>query len=122
MLVRRPSAEKGLLKISNFSELNISVDIQVARFTAYTGVLRIISNSFEGCVHKDPLRSLIEEVWRNAAKRINTHPWKLDEPIWTIGSQLCSKRSCGKCPIEDVCDKVTGIRFKEAMMIWQRTP
>jgi len=116
----RTMGEKGLLKISDFSELDIPVDIQVARFTLYTGVLKILSESFEGCVHKDPLRSLIEDAWRNAAKKINIYPCKLDEPIWTVGSKLCSKRLCGDCPVKDSCDKVKGIRFKEAIMTWER--
>jgi len=116
----RAMGEKGLLKISDFSELDIPVDIQVARFTLYTGVLKILSESFEGCVHKDPLRGLIEEAWRNAARKINTYPWKLDEPIWTVGSKLCSKRQCSNCPVGDLCDKVKGIRFKDAVMIWER--
>jgi len=116
----RTMGEKGLLKISDFSELDIPVDIQVARFTLYTGVLKVLSESFEGCVHKDPLRGLIEEAWRNAARKINTCPWKLDEPIWTVGSKLCSKRQCSNCPVGDLCDKVKGIRFKDAVVLWQR--
>jgi hypothetical protein len=116
----RAMGESGLLKISDFDKLDIPVDIQVARFTTYTGVATLLSDSFQGCVHKNPLRSLIEEVWRNAAGRINTPPWKLDEPIWTIGSKLCSKRLCDKCPVDDLCDKVKGIRFKGDVMIWER--
>jgi len=114
----RSMGEKGLLKISDFPELDIPVDIQVARFTAYTGVLKLLSHSFEGCVHKEPLRTLIQEVWRNAARQIETYPWKLDEPIWTIGSKLCSKRKCSNCPVEDLCNNVKGIQFKGAIMIW----
>jgi len=116
----RAMGENRLLKVSDFSELDIPVDIQVARFTLYTGVLGILSNSFEGCVHKDPLRSLIEEAWRNAAKKIDTYPWKLDEPIWTVGSKLCSKRLCSNCPVEDLCGKVKGIKFKGAIMLWEK--
>lgn len=116
----RAMGESGLLKISDFSELDIPVDIQVARFTVYTGVLKLTSDSFEGCVHKNPLRGLIEEVWRNAAKKIETYPWKLDEPIWTVGSKLCTKRICSNCPVEDLCDKAKGIRFKDAVMTWEK--
>ena len=100
----RRMGEKGLLKISDFYELDIPVDIQVARFTVNTGVLRLVSESFEGCVHKNPLRGMIEEVWRKAAKKIDTHPWKLDEPMWTVGSKLCAKRVCRRCPVEQLCD------------------
>lgn len=116
----RAMGERGLLKISDFHELNVPVDIQVARFTSYTGILKVLSDSFEGCVHKEPLRGLIEGVWRDAAKEIKIYPWQLDEPIWTVGSKLCSKRLCGNFPVEDLCDKVRGIRFKEAIMTWER--
>lgn len=97
--------ENGLFKISNFNELDIPVDIQVARFTMYTGILKLRSESFRGCVHEELLRGIIEEAWREAARTLDTFPWKLDEPIWTIGSKLCSKRKCTLCPVEHLCDK-----------------
>ena len=50
----RAMGEQDLFKISNFNELDIPVDIQVARFTIYTGVLRLLSESFRGCVQKSP--------------------------------------------------------------------
>jgi hypothetical protein len=56
----------------------------------------------------------------NAAKTLGTAPWKLDEPIWTVGSKLCSGRKCGECPVEDSCDKTKGIAFKENTVIWKR--
>jgi len=118
----RVMSEKKLLKVNNLDELDIPVDKQVARFTAYTGALRLITNKFQGCVNDDPLRSIIEEVWRRAAKAINTYPWKLDEPIWTIGSKLCVKRKCAQCPVESNCDKTSGITFRENTIIWERTP
>jgi len=31
-------------------------------------------------------------VWRDAAKTIETLPWKPDELIWIIGSKLCTKK------------------------------
>lgn len=116
----RAMGENGLFKISNFNELDIPVDKQVARFTIYTGVLRLLSERFEGCVHEYPLRGLIEEAWRVAAKSNDTYPWKLDEPIWTIGSKLCSKRKCSTCPVEGYCDKTKGTRFRNAIVIWQK--
>lgn len=116
----RAMGENELFKISNFNELDIPVDIQVARFTIYTGVLKLMSERFRGCVHEEPLRDLIEEVWREAAKELETYPWKLDEPIWTIGSKLCSKRNCSICPVESLCNKTKGIRFTNAIAIWER--
>jgi len=116
----RAMGEKGLFKVKNFNELDIPVDKQVARFTMYTGVVKLLSEQFQGCVHEPPLRGLIEEAWRNAAKRLNTPPWKLDEPIWTIGSKFCSGRKCGPCPVEDLCDKTKGITFKENTAVWRK--
>ena len=116
----RAMGETGLFKVKNLNELDIPVDKQVARFTMYTGVVRLLSEQFQGCVHEPPLRGLIEEAWRNAAKKLGTPPWKLDEPIWTVGSKLCSGRKCGKCPVEDLCDKTRGITFKENTAIWRR--
>jgi hypothetical protein len=111
----RAMGENGLFKISNFDELDIPVDIQVARFTLYTGVLKLLSGTFRGCVHEEPLRGLIEEAWREAAHELETYPWKLDEPIWTIGSKLCSMKKCNKCPVGSLCDKTRGTRFTNAI-------
>jgi len=108
------------LKVKNFDELDIPVDKQVARFTIYTGVLKLLSEQFVGCAQEQPLRGLIEEAWRHAAKTLGTAPWKLDEPIWTVGSKLCSERKCGQCPVQDLCDKTKGITFKENTVIWNK--
>ena len=116
----RAMGETGLFKVKNLDELDIPVDKQVARFTMYTGVLRLLSEQFTGCVHEEPMRGLIEEAWRNAAKKLDTAPWKLDEPIWTVGSKSCSRRKCGKCPVEELCNKTKGITFKENTVIWRR--
>lgn len=117
----RAMGETGLFNVKNLNELDIPVDKQVARFTIYTGVVKLLSEYFQGCVHEPPLRGLIEEIWRNAAKKLGTSPWKLDEPIWTIGSKLCSGRNCGKCPVKDLCGQTKGIVFKENTAVWRRT-
>jgi len=116
----RAMGETGLFKIKNLNELDIPVDKQVARFTIYTGVLKLLSEQFIGCAQENPLRSLIEEAWRDAAQKFNVAPWKLDEPIWTIGSKLCSGRRCGGCPVGDLCDKTKGIAFKENTVIGRK--
>ena len=115
----RAMGETGLFKVKNLNELDIPVDKQVARFTIYTGVLKLLSEQFIGCAQENPMRNLIEEVWRDAAKKLDTAPWKLDEPIWTIGSKLCSGRKCGQCPVKELCDKTKGITFKENTVIWR---
>ncbi len=117
----RVMGETGLFKVRNLNELDIPVDKQVARFTMYSGVLKLLSEDFVGCAQEQPLRGLIEEAWRNAAKTLNTAPWKLDEPIWTTGSKLCSGRKCGQCQVEDLCDKTKGITFKESTVVWRRS-
>jgi len=116
----RAMGETGLFKIKNLNELDIPVDKQVARFSIYTGVVKLLSHEFQGCVHEPPLRDFIEEAWRNATNELNVPPWKLDEPIWTVGSKLCSGRKCGRCPVEDLCDKTKGIVFKENTAVWRR--
>jgi endonuclease III len=116
----RAMGETKLFRVKDLSELDIPVDQQVARFTIYTGVLKLLSDQFVGCAQEQPLRGLIEEAWRNAAKTLGTAPWKLDEPIWTAGSKLCSGKKCGKCPVEDLCDKTKGVTFKENTVVWKR--
>ncbi len=116
----RAMAEKGLFEVLNLNDLDIPVDKQVARFTICTGVLKLLSEQFVGCAQEKPLRAFIEEAWRHAAKTLGTAPWKLDEPIWTIGSKLCSKRKCGQCPVDDLCDKTKKIIFKENTVTWRR--
>ncbi len=116
----RVMGERGLFKVKNLSELDIPVDKQVARFTIYSGVLKLLSDEFVGCAQEQPLRGLVEEAWRKAAKALGVPPWKLDEPIWTTGSKLCSGRRCGQCQVEDLCEKTKGIDFKENTVVWRR--
>ena len=115
----RAMGETGLLKVKNLNELDIPVDKQVTRFTTYTGVVKFLSSKFQGCANDDPLRSVIQEAWREAARALRIAPWKLDEPIWNIGSKLCTQRKCHQCPVERLCDKTKGITFKENMLIWE---
>jgi endonuclease III len=117
----RAMGETELLKVKDLEELDIPVDKQVARFTTYTGVLKLQSNKFQGCVNDDPLRSIIQQAWRKAARTHGAPPWKLDEPMWNIGSKLCTKRECNKCPVSLKCDKTKGITFRENIIIWQKT-
>lgn len=115
----RVMGETGLFQITDLDELDIPVDKQVARFTIYTGVLRLLAEQFIGCAQDEPLRGLIEEAWRHAAQALGIAPWKLDEPIWTIGSKLCSGRKCTKCPIDNLCNHTRGVTFKENTVFWK---
>ena len=107
----RAMGENGLFKIIDFDKLSVAVDIQVARVTFYTGVLRILG-SYYGCIHHEPVRPMIEDVWNQAAQRIGVPAWYLDEPLWTVGSKLCSKKKCEKCPINNFCQKNFHVKFK----------
>ena len=91
----RAMGETSLFKVKDLNELDIPVDKQIARFTVYTGVLKLRGGKFQGCANDDPLRSLIQEAWRNTAKKLGTAPWKLDEPMWNIGSKLYTYKKCG---------------------------
>jgi len=118
----RAMGETGLFKVKDLDELDVPVDKQVTRFTLYTGVLKLKSGKFQGCANDDPLRSLIQGIWRKAAKTIGVAPWKLDEPMWNIGSKLCAYRKCGYCPVEANCDKIKGVTFRENLLIWVSQP
>jgi len=105
--------ENKLFTISDFDGLSVAVDIQVARITFYSGVLQI-EGSYYGCIHHEPLRLLIEGSWDDASKNIGVPAWYLDEPLWSVGSRLCSKKRCYRCPIGDDCDRNFNIRFRGA--------
>ena len=117
----RAMNEGGLFKITDMKNLDIPVDLQVARFTVYTGVLKLEQGTFEGCIHNNPIRSLIEEVWRKAAYQIGQTPYELDEPIWTIGSKLCTKKKCRKCPVYELCERNFDVQLKNNRLIWSST-
>lgn len=119
----RVMAEYELFKIKDLDKLDVAVDIQVARFTIYTGVLKLASGEFRGCPTSPPLRTEIQKAWREAAQIMP--PWKLDERMWAIGSKLCTDKKCEECPIgkEELCDKawnhVEELRSEE--LIWNPT-
>jgi len=108
----RAVGEKGFFKISDFDKLSVAVDIQVAKFTLYTGVLKIANGSYRGCVHDEPLKPMIEEVWSEVAQRLGKPPWYLDEPVWTVGSKLCSKKDHARCPVKELCEQRPDVKFQ----------
>lgn len=119
----RVMGETGLLKIKNLNQLNIPIDRQIAQFTVYSGVLKLQSKNFAGNANEDPLKDLIEEAWRNAAKTLGIAPWKLADPISIIESTLCNTKKCKQCPVDDHCEKKRkGIAFKENILFWKGTP
>ena len=116
----RAMGEKDLFKIKNLDELDIPVDVQVARLTFYTGCLQLMKGSLKGCIHDPPIQPAIENVWREAAKTLGIAPWRLDEPIWTIGSKLCARRDCSPCPVKDLCSRNLDATIKGNKIYWQR--
>jgi hypothetical protein len=79
-LFQRVMGDLGLLKIADLDRVDVAVDLQISRFTFYTGVLKPIG-TVSGSVQEPHIRSAIEKVWRDAARNIETAPWKLDQPI-----------------------------------------
>jgi len=117
----RVMGESGLFKIKNLNQLNIPVDRQVACFTINSGVLDMAGKHFAGFANEEPLKGIVEEVWRNAAKSLGIAPWKLHEPISLVESSLCGNRKCKQCPVEDHCEKKRqGITFRENVLFWRK--
>ena len=56
----RVMGEKGLFKIRNLNELDIAVDVQVARFTFYTGCLQLKEGVVKGCIHSASARIFLK--------------------------------------------------------------
>ena len=110
-LYMRVMGEKGLFKIEDLDRLDVAVDVQVSRFTFYTGVLKPIG-PMEGGVQSDPIKPAIERIWRHAAREVGCAPWQLDEPIWTLASTLCTNKRCGSCPVQSLCERVFEVRVK----------
>lgn len=101
-LYLRVMGDLGLFKISDLDQLDVAVDVQVSRFTFFTGVLTPLG-AMESCVHNPPIKPAIEKVWRHAAKRVGCAPWQLDMPMWVIASKQCTGKWCNPCPVKDLC-------------------
>ena len=116
----RAMGEKNLFKLTNLNELDIPVDIQVTRFTIYTGCLELVRGVLKGCVQEPPIRLIIEDIWRVTARSFGIAPWELDEPIWTVGSKLCAKKSCRNCPVQEFCNQNFDAILKNNKLAWTR--
>lgn len=103
-LYLRVMGDMGLLQIADFDKLDVAVDVQISRFTFYTGSLKL-RKPFEGCVHNPPFRPAIENLWRGAASKIGCAPWHLDQPMWVIASNQCTRFDCGPCPVINQCER-----------------
>jgi endonuclease III len=107
----RAMGENQLFKIEDLDNLSVAVDIQVARITFYTGVIKA-DRDFCGCIHNEPIRPVIENAWYQATRGLGIPAWCVDEPLWSVGSKLCSKRACGRCPIRELCEQSFTVKFK----------
>ena len=103
-LYLRVMGDLGLFKVSDLDRLDVAVDVQVSRFTFYTGVLKPL-RPLEGWVHYPPIRPAIERVWRQAASKTGCAPWQLDMPIWAIASNQCTDMRCNPCPVKGLCER-----------------
>ena len=45
-------------------------------------------------------------------------PWELDEPMWNIGSRLCARRRCVRCPVEGLCGETKNVEFEGNVVVW----
>ena len=119
-LFQRVMGDLGLLQISDLDKVDVAVDLQVSRFTFYTGVLKPIGN-VSGSVQQPPIRPAIEGVWRQAANNIGIAPWKLDEPIWVIASNQCTGMICGPCPVRGLCERNFHIEVQGNQVICRKS-
>ncbi len=101
------------------NELDIPIDIQVARFTFLTGCLKLSKRNEVACIHEPPVQPAIEDVWRNVATSLGIAPWQLDEPIWIVGSKLCTWKNCAPCPVKDLRDKNFDIKIQGNKIYWE---
>ena len=103
-LYLRVMGDLGLFKISNLDSLDVAVDLQVSRFTFYTGTLKPL-HVLNSCVQEPPVRPAVEKLWRMAAQEVGCAPWHLDQPIWVIAANQCTRQFCGPCPVNEFCEK-----------------
>jgi len=103
-LYLRVMGDLELFKISNLETLDVAVDLQVSRFTFYTGALKPL-RALNSCVTDPPVRPAVEKLWRLAAQQVDCAPWHLDQPIWVLASNQCTRQFCGPCPVNDLCEK-----------------
>jgi hypothetical protein len=94
--------ETGLFKVRDPENLGLPVNRQISRFTVYTGVCSRAPTTYQIVCSRPELRALVREVWRRAAAA-GVPAWKLDEPMWNIGSKLCAKDRCLECPVKELC-------------------
>jgi len=115
-LFQRVMGDLGLLQISDLDRVDVAVDLQISRFTFYTGALKPVG-PISGSVQQSPIRPAIEKIWRKAAKNIGTSPWKLDQPIWVIASNQCTHQMCASCPVRSLCEKHFEVKVQGNQLI-----
>lgn len=92
------------IALKNMGQIPIPADIHVVRATMSTGVLR---GRFVGSL--DSLRTHVEDVWSAALQDTELSPLDVDEPLWHLSREGCSKRGLdcclleASCPVRDYC-------------------
>lgn len=49
--------------------------------------------------------SMLSKTWIKAAKEKNISPCDIDKYLWSIGNNLCTKKKCDICPLNQNCKK-----------------
>ena len=94
-----------LLKIKKSKNFGVFIDRNIARFTIYTGIIKIQNDFFEGYLDKNPISKLTRDTWNKVVKDLKIKPWELDEPLSIIGNKLCPDMKCLLCPVYKNCEK-----------------
>lgn len=96
----RVETDYGYWNIRDLGEIEIPVDVHVAKIPLRTGALRLVQPK-AARISINKIKPLIRFFWR-IGKGI---PLKYDEPAWNLSKRICSE--CGKmwCPLIVVCQK-----------------
>lgn len=83
----------------NYDKIEMPVDINDIHVSTRTGVIK-----FKGKVSREKMIKIIQEVWKKACMKTNADLLEMDRKLWFVGSAFCSKKQCGKCPLNQECD------------------
>lgn len=104
----------GITNFKNLDKVPIPVDIHVARATLATGV---VSGQFRGSL--DSIFEFIRAAWFESVKGLNANnrpmmALDIDEPLWHLSKEGCTKRDkiTGQCPVKSCKVKEFCIRGK----------
>ncbi|MBU7017991.1 MAG: hypothetical protein HXS44_10810 [Theionarchaea archaeon] len=76
-------------------------DIEISRMI---GVLTTEESNWSSSV----VLELLSSAWVEASYSEEIDPCETDRNLWIVGSTMCSKKKCSKCPLNDMCEKSEG--------------